>query len=216
MTRLLVSVRSVEEAQAALEGGADIIDVKEPQRGPLGRANDEIIEAIAECVAGRAETSAALGELADGPRAPARELNYLKVGLFGLDDIWRERWPVWSNSVRNPVLVAYADVHPVREMVAFANEARPAAFLIDTAVKDGRTLLDHLPVERLFQLRAECRIPFALAGSLHLDAISRLMDVRPEIIGVRSGACRGGRFGVVDAVLVRAISNRLAQDRYRG
>ena len=35
----LVSVRSPEEALAALEGGADLIDVKEPSRGPLGAAD---------------------------------------------------------------------------------------------------------------------------------------------------------------------------------
>ena len=36
MTRLLVSVRSAEEAEIALAGGADVIDVKEPRRGALG------------------------------------------------------------------------------------------------------------------------------------------------------------------------------------
>ena len=46
MTRLLVSVRSVEEAEAALAGGADLIDVKEPTRGSLGRADDAVIAAI--------------------------------------------------------------------------------------------------------------------------------------------------------------------------
>ena len=34
---LLVSVRSAAEAATALAGGADLIDVKEPSRGPLGR-----------------------------------------------------------------------------------------------------------------------------------------------------------------------------------
>ena len=37
-TQLLVSVRSPAEALAALEGGAALIDVKEPARGSLGRA----------------------------------------------------------------------------------------------------------------------------------------------------------------------------------
>ena len=34
---LLVSVRSTDEASSALEGGADIIDVKEPLAGPLAK-----------------------------------------------------------------------------------------------------------------------------------------------------------------------------------
>ena len=40
---LLVSVRSAAEALSALAGGADVIDVKEPNRGSLGAADDETI-----------------------------------------------------------------------------------------------------------------------------------------------------------------------------
>ncbi|MFM7835691.1 MAG: (5-formylfuran-3-yl)methyl phosphate synthase, partial [Planctomycetaceae bacterium] len=35
--RLLVSVRSADEAVVAATGGADIIDIKEPRHGSLGR-----------------------------------------------------------------------------------------------------------------------------------------------------------------------------------
>jgi hypothetical protein len=60
---LLVSVRSPEEAELALAGGADIIDVKEPAQGALGRAADRTIGAVLDRVAGRRPVSAALGEL---------------------------------------------------------------------------------------------------------------------------------------------------------
>src|SRR5262245_13850027 len=65
VTRLLVSVRSAAEAHAALAGGADLIDVKEPSRGPLGRADDSVISAVLVAVHGRRPVSAAMGELAD-------------------------------------------------------------------------------------------------------------------------------------------------------
>src|SRR5262249_6225382 len=48
MPRLLVSVRDVREAEAALAGGADLIDIKEPAHGPLGRADDAVIEFIVQ------------------------------------------------------------------------------------------------------------------------------------------------------------------------
>ena len=67
MTRLLVSVRSAAEAEAALTGGASVIDVKEPTRGALGRADDGAIADVVAAVAGRAPVSAALGELRDRP-----------------------------------------------------------------------------------------------------------------------------------------------------
>ena len=62
--KLLVSVRDVSEAAAALAGGADWIDLKEPFTGPLGAVDVETAEGVVECVAGRCQVSAALGELA--------------------------------------------------------------------------------------------------------------------------------------------------------
>src|SRR5256885_16611977 len=79
---LLVSVRSAGEAEAAIAGGADLIDVKEPAYGSLGRAKDETIAAgggrVARRRAGRA-----------GPRgvesrpfpSPGRRPGYPQWGL---------------------------------------------------------------------------------------------------------------------------------------
>ena len=50
--RLLVSVRNAEEALSAIRGGADIIDVKEPAHGSLGRASLENLTAVAKCLRG--------------------------------------------------------------------------------------------------------------------------------------------------------------------
>ena len=63
MSKLLVSVRSADEAQAALDGGASIIDVKEPSLGSLGRASEAAIAAVVNRVARRIPISAALGDL---------------------------------------------------------------------------------------------------------------------------------------------------------
>ena len=65
MTRLLVSVRSADEALQAVAAGVDLVDVKEPSRGSLGRADWSQTLAILRAVAGRRPVSAALGELVD-------------------------------------------------------------------------------------------------------------------------------------------------------
>src|SRR5436309_16136851 len=62
---LLVSVRSSEEAIAALEGGADIIDVKEPRRGSLGAADPGTVSEIIRVINRRAPVTAAFGELVE-------------------------------------------------------------------------------------------------------------------------------------------------------
>ena len=98
MTQLLVSVRSVAEADTALAGCADVIDIKEPARGALGRADDAVIHAVAEHVAERKPVSAALGELCDEPRMPSSFPGLLKIGLAECATLsaWRERLREWS------------------------------------------------------------------------------------------------------------------------
>ena len=65
---LLVSARSAAEAEEAVAGGAAIIDVKEPARGALGRADAAVAATIGRAVAGRTAWTVACGELADGER----------------------------------------------------------------------------------------------------------------------------------------------------
>src|SRR2546429_378056 len=48
--RLLVSVRGPVEARAALAGGADVIDAKDPARGALGAVSAERLAAIRRTV----------------------------------------------------------------------------------------------------------------------------------------------------------------------
>ena len=50
--QLLVSVRSAEDAMAALDGGADIIDTKEPRAGALGAVSMDALHDIHAAVAG--------------------------------------------------------------------------------------------------------------------------------------------------------------------
>jgi uncharacterized protein (UPF0264 family) len=52
MTKLLVSVRSVEEALLVATGGADFIDLKEPAQGALGGLPEATVRAIVHALRG--------------------------------------------------------------------------------------------------------------------------------------------------------------------
>src|SRR5262249_44394778 len=152
MTQLLVSVRAPAEVAPALAGGAALIDVKEPSRGPLGKADDAVIAAVLAAVAGRCPVSAAMGEVARAPLPPTLpECDYLKWGLSGCSrrgpgrHDWRRLLAeaAVGVSARSPrtqaVTVAYADWHlaeapPVEDVCAFAGQ-RPGVLLLDTFTK---------------------------------------------------------------------------------
>src|SRR2546427_8549907 len=57
--QLLISVAGPAEARAALRGGADVIDAKDPRRGALGPVSVQRLAAIRAAVAGARPLSAA-------------------------------------------------------------------------------------------------------------------------------------------------------------
>lgn len=205
MTQLLVSVRSAAEAEATLRGGAALIDVKEPERGSLGRADVEAIAAVVRSVAGRRRVSAALGELADTPDVPAEPgLAYVKWGLASLGASWQSRLldAMRQLASHQPscrvVAVAYADWQraqspPPPDVCRFAAEQGAGAFLIDTWQKDGSTLLDWLSLDAIEEMQGSCGaagVPLALAGSVGANEIRTLLPLRPDWFAVRGAACR--------------------------
>ena len=64
-TLLLVSVRCADEVPIAVDGGADIIDVKEPSHGSLGMAAPETLAACATVVPEQLLWTVAGGELVE-------------------------------------------------------------------------------------------------------------------------------------------------------
>ena len=117
MTGLLISVRSAAEAKIALAGGADLIDVKEPARGPLGAADPAVWDDVRRTVAGRVPTSVALGELLNAqaellphsPGTPSPSWASPAAGECPAGKIlWQQALAQLPAGVR-PVAVIYAD-----------------------------------------------------------------------------------------------------------
>jgi uncharacterized protein (UPF0264 family) len=217
-SELLVSVRNAHEAELALVGGADLIDVKEPSRGPLGRADDATILAVVRQLAGRRPVSVALGEWLDASAPPPAGVQYVKWGLSGCGrrSDWSQRL---ARDIRElagdcrAVAVAYADWRraaspPPAEIAERARDIGCQAFLIDTFCKDGSTLLDWLTVPEIDALRQAAGLPLALAGSLEARHFAQLRAAQPTWFAVRGAACRAERDGPLDADKVRRLAEK--------
>jgi uncharacterized protein (UPF0264 family) len=231
---LLVSVRNTEEALVALEGGADVIDVKEPNRGSLGAADLTTISEIVRTVNQAAPVTAALGEMIDLPKSEFHRerkpnwngISVFKIGLSQCRELrdWQKIWSTaifrlrtaWPDS--RPVAVQYADWQAARapaphDLLQAAIEHRCPALLIDTWDKSAGSLFDHWPPQDLREFLARVRshrISVVLAGSLGADDFQAAAALRPDLLAVRGAACIGGRGGTVSAKLVRQLKLRLA------
>jgi uncharacterized protein (UPF0264 family) len=226
---LLVSVRSAAEARAACEGGAAFIDVKEPTRGPLGRADHQVWSAVRAAVPSGTPVSVAMGELReweDELRSgdlpdPSwfRGMAFRKIGLAGAGPHWAEDWarfrrlcgdgPSW-------VAVAYADWEraesppPDQVLDAVLADAECAGVVIDTWDKSQPTPVDLSWSSWFDRARRGGRLT-ALAGGLDAPAIARLAPLRPDVVAVRGAACAGGdRDSSVDPARVAHLARAAA------
>jgi uncharacterized protein (UPF0264 family) len=233
--RLLVSVRSANEVAPAIEGGADIIDAKEPARGALGPVSVETLRAILSRVPPDCCFSVALGDLSsteavDSALAGWSHMDhkspiYLKVGFAGVTScatIARLIRHTVRIASRHPILhvipVAYADARragtvtpPI--LLELATESLASGLLVDTYIKDGRGLLSWLEPAALAQWTEAVHragLLAAVAGALRPDDLYLLRGVGADVVGVRGAACDGGRGGRVTADRVRSLRLALA------
>ncbi|MEW6081512.1 MAG: (5-formylfuran-3-yl)methyl phosphate synthase [Bacillota bacterium] len=215
--QLLVSVVDAEEGLAAMDGGAGIIDVKNPHEGALGAQPPSVIRAVCQAVAGKRPVSAALGEFPGRPGGAGLAAlgaaccgpDYVKVGFPGkthpaemagvLRSIRDSLGMAGTGHRIGLVAAVYADTlggRPLEEWARLAASAGCDGCLVDTWNKSGPGLLGLVPARGIQRFIHSCReegIFSALAGKLAATDIPRVAALGPEIIGVRSAACEGDR-----------------------
>jgi uncharacterized protein (UPF0264 family) len=112
------------------------------------------------------------------------------------------------------IAVGYADAVEIgaldwRFLPEVARAARIGGCMIDTALKNGRGLLDYCSEPALMEWVDACRqasLLCALAGSLKMNDLPALHRLNPNIAGFRSAACHGDRVsGRIEPELVAEL-----------
>jgi uncharacterized protein (UPF0264 family) len=227
--RLLVSVADAQDAAAALAGGADFIDAKDPLKGALGPvALSRFCEIRAACQAQRPLT-AALGDAVDESaiEESAREFvaagaALVKIGFAGIESAGRLESLV-SAAVRGAeaaaagrpdvVVVTYADADPLitlppSAILCSARKAGASGMLIDTADKAGpglRTIMAPPALATWIAATHDAGLFAAVAGRLTASDLPCVRDAGADVAGVRGAACDGGRQGRVSPKRVREL-----------
>jgi uncharacterized protein (UPF0264 family) len=233
MIQLLVSVANSGEARHAVDGGADLIDAKDPSTGALGAVSLGTLREIQAVVARQRIITAALGDANDeaiieraaldygavgvgfvkvgfaGITSPARVGRLIAAAVRGVDATRLERCGV--------VAVAYADtggatsVEPAA-LVDIAARAGATGVLLDTAHKDGPGLLrlaSTATLESWVTSAHGAGLTVALAGKLTADDLPCICETGADIVGVRGAACEDGRSSRVATDRVRALRLQL-------
>jgi len=232
--KLLVSPKNSEEARAALLGGADIIDVKNPAEGSLGANFPWVIREIIDLTStfSGVETSATIGDVPFLPGTVSLAalglaglgVDYVKVGLYGPDSRQKVEQILKGivKTIRefHPsikiVAAGYADyyrlgtsINPL-EIAELSAEIGCDVVMVDTGIKDSTSLLAHMKwqdIKNFVKLAKDSGLEVALAGSLSMDDCIKLRDLEPDIFGVRSAVCENfdRETGNIQADLVKTL-----------
>jgi len=229
--QLLVSAANSEDASAALAGGADIVDAKNPRAGALGAVSLDRLTEIHIAVGGVRPVTAAIGDASDEGAIERLSFEFaavgtslVKVGFNGIGSAARvasllaaARRGVESGSRGRSgvVAVGYADddasVAPAA-LAAIAARAGARGILIDTTNKRGpglRALVDADTLAAWVARVHDHGLFVALAGKLTASDLPFVRDLGADVAGVRGAACEGGRAGGVSAERVRELISAL-------
>ena len=210
MTMMLSSVRSLDEALIALEGGADLIDLKEPSRGALGALDHAAVRICVQAIGGRRRVSATIGDLpsmdpqlmtAATQRMATTGVDFIKIGFFSHPRAFDcvNALSKLASSARL-IAVLFADEAYDLALVDKLADGGFAGAMLDTAYKTGKTLGDWRTRNELEAFVTRCRssrLLTGLAGSLRREDIPELLAIEPDYLGFRGALCRNGDRGQV-------------------
>lgn len=205
----MVSVTNPEETRDALDGGADIIDVKNPIEGALGANLPWITRNIRDTVNKSKEVSVTIGDMPYLPGtaslaalgAALLRVDYVKVGMLGPKNS-EEALNISCSIVKTfqefkvkskLIIGGYADyknhnsINPL-ELPKVASESGAWGLLIDVKEKNTKGLFNYLSFKDLQNFVEEShnlKLNVALAGSLGQEDIPKIMQIGADIMGVR-------------------------------
>ena len=231
--KLLVSPINLEEAKAAYNGGADIIDVKNPKEGSLGANFPWVIRSVKEAMGPKTPVSATIGDMNYKPGtaslaalgAAVSGADYVKVGLYDVQTteqaIDMVEHVVKSVKDYDPskkvVISGYADYKrinsiPLRELPPICADCGADVVMMDTGIKDGRSTFEFMTNEELSQFVESARdlgLVTAIAGNIKFEDIEAINQIGPDIIGIRGCVCGGDRNSTIQQKLVEELKSMM-------
>ncbi len=211
---LMVSVQNLKEAQEAMKGRADIIDVKNLQEALVGSAKPEIFAAVRDAVPEAIHASLTLGVVPNQEGTVAMAVwaagrmnaTSVKVGFMQADydksvEVLQASKDALAGTNTKLIGSLFADnvlyeggLDP-HLMPRLARDGNCDGWLIDTLTKDGRNLFDFLSEAELRDMVLEGKsdgMSTALSGHLKMSDLDELARVNPDIVGVRGAVCSRG------------------------
>jgi len=217
---LVIPVMTLQDARAAVEGGAKLISVKNLHEGSMGANLPYTIRTVRKKIPRRIRLGATAGNFPGYMTCTAAQAalgaaisgarDHVTVGLYKVPS-YREAAKMVkavSDTIKRfdkrigVAVCSFADYKEIgsispKETLDILVDSQADIAVIDVANKDGKHLFDYMSIEQLhsFVEGAHSHGLWTLfLGSLGKDDVSALLQTGVDIMGARSTVCREGKW----------------------
>ena len=229
MTGMLASVADLDEAIQVAGAGVDIIDLKAPAAGALGALELSDVKKIKRRLGPGHVVSATIGDLPMDPdhitKATAEmqttEVDYIKIGFFP-DGDWLASIQSLARVADNGaklIAVLFGDNEFDLQWIERMATAGFSGVMLDTMNKSRGALpqiCSPIKLKNFVDAANRHRLLVGLAGSLRINDIPMLLDLRPDYLGFRGALCKQHRrTDQLDPTAVRLIRESIPVAEYQ-
>ncbi|MEL0102599.1 MAG: (5-formylfuran-3-yl)methyl phosphate synthase [Gammaproteobacteria bacterium] len=198
MSKVLGSIKDLSEAKLLLKTDIDIIDLKDPSKGALGRLSNVDIKNIVKYVNNKKLTSSTVGDLPNNievikknvDEISSTNINFIKIGVYEKNYI---KTLCDIKSCKKLIAVFFADIFlPSHKDIKNLKDSGFYGVMIDTSDKKSGNLLNYISYSEIndFLLTAKnFKLLTGIAGSINETHVDELVKLKPDYMGFRGALC---------------------------
>ena len=198
MSKVLGSIKNIFEAKLLLETDIDIIDLKDPSKGALGRLSNVDINNIVKCVNNKKLTSSTIGDIPNNieiikknvDEISSTNVNFIKIGVYKKDYV---KTLCNIKSCKKLIAVFFADIFlPSHTDLKCLKNSGFYGVMIDTSNKKSGNLLNHISysdINDFLTIAKNFKLLTGIAGSINETHVNELVKLKPDYMGFRGALC---------------------------
>ena len=198
MSKILASIKNISEAKILIDSDIDIIDLKDPSNGALGKLKNNDIIDIINFIGKKKLISSTIGDLPNDEQLIAKNVNdlsntevdFIKIGVYEKNYIDTLSKIV---SCKKLIAVFFADKFlPSREEILILKNSGFSGVMIDTSNKNSGNLFNHVSdseVHNFISNAKNLNLLTGIAGSINGSHINQIVKLNPNYMGFRGALC---------------------------
>ena len=199
MPKILASIKDLSEAKILINTDIDIIDLKDPLKGALGRLSEQDIIDIIKFIDKKKLTSSTVGDLPNNEALISKNVNeisatavdFIKIGVY--DNFYINTLCKIKSSTRL-IAVFFADVFlPTESEIRSLKESGFSGVMVDTSNKKLGNLFAHTSsseISNFLEIAKKLDLLTGVAGSINETHIAEIIKLNPNYMGFRGALCK--------------------------